>query len=301
MQNRTIVLDETLKVKELKQSKGLSFSNDNEKEVRNCIYGQIDHKNYISYLSEAWGSHYGIVVSPDIIFHIIMNEIATHIKNNSKHYRTLFSKSDEKISIVVTTSDPQLIDLALIMEQLKSLVPTDINDFLPTFTTTTISSKYAIMATFADAMQVYYKYGMMCCGIPKVKVTGTDEDWDKIINIINKFIEIFNLIEPKYFNDLISLIENIKTNDVAFWKNIFELERCGSGHETRVIGWITKLFIKLPRLTYECNFPSLVSKVPYKFLNTNQDFVLNYGLFSSNIENEFLIPDFGFTINEVKK
>jgi len=71
-----------------------------------------------------------------------------------------------------------------------------------------------------------------------------------------------------------------------------------SGHQTEVKGWITEMFIKVPRPGYVDNFPTNVAKVSYKFLDTNQNFELKYGLFSSNIKDGFLIPDFGYIINE---
>lgn len=306
-----VVLDTTLVKQDLKPSDpeqfNKHFAEKNKTLVRDCIAGTYRHKNYLSYLQMAWGSHYGVVISPDIFWHIALSEMGTHIKDNSDHYRSLFTTSDEKVNILVPTADPQLIDLNLIVAGLRNLVPTDVDLFLPEFTTTTASSSLAFMAVFADAMTPYYSYSMFRCGIPKIKILGFKSDWEIIINqlttlkgLLNKNVEMTN-----YFNGVIEVANKIASNydtvDADFLKDIFSLERCGSGGQVEVLGWITKLFMKVPSIRYVGNYPTCVAQVPYKFEDTNQDFELSYGLFSSNEEDGYLIPDFGFVINEITK
>ena len=174
-QNQIIVeLDSTLEKKELTATAPEKFNenicDEGKTTVRDCIFGTYRHVNYLSYLQKAWGNHYGIVISPDIFWHLILSEVSGHIKENSKHYKKLFTSSDKKVEISVPTFDPQLIDLNLIADELRYLVPTNIDLFLPEFTSTTASSSMAFMAAFADAMTPYYNYSMYMCGIPKIKI-----------------------------------------------------------------------------------------------------------------------------------
>ena len=273
--------------------------------VRDAVKGEYRHMGYLEYLSMAWNNHYGIVMSPDIFWQLFLTQAASHIKDNSEKYRSLFTDSDEKKDIIVFTNDPQLINLNLIAEQLEKLTPTDTTMFLPEFSTTTSSSALAFRAAFADAMSPYYNYMMLMCGIPKVKLTGTEEDWDSISERIVKFKDALDGDEMQNYTERVAgLVTEIKDNysnpNPEFWKEMFSLERCGSGSAVEVSGWIKDLYIKAPRPGYIGNYSSAVSYVSYKFLDTNQDFELCHGLFSSDEEDGYLVPDFGFIINEEK-
>jgi hypothetical protein len=304
-----VELDSTLIPTEPRKIEAENFNKqlrtDKQKTVRDCIEGTYRHTNYMEYLQMAWGGHYGVIMSPDIFWFILLNESASHIKNNSEHYRSLFTTASEgKVDIVVPTADPQLISLDLIASELKRLVPTDIDTFLPEFTTSTVSSKFAFKAAFADAMTPYYNYMMLLCGIPKIEIQGTLEDWNKLSDGIDKLKSLLNKDEniSAYFDKVQniskSIISNFESPSAEFWKNMFSLERCGSGGQVDVKGWIVDLYIEKPRPAYVNNFPTNTAKVPYKLINTGQNFELSYGLFSSNIEDGFLVPDFGFIINE---
>lgn len=305
-----VVLDTTLVKNDLNPSDpeifNKQFTEKNKTVVRDCIGGTYRHKNYLGYLQMAWGSHYGVVISPDIFWHIALSEMGSHIKDNSDYYRNLFTDSDTIVNISVPTNDPELIDLNLIVSALKDLCPTDIDLFMPIFTTSTSSSSLAFMAVFADAMTPYYSYSMYMCGIPKIKILGVKSDWDIIINQLTELKGILNKNKKmtEYLSGVIEVAKNIANNyetvDTDFLKNIFSLERCGSGGQVEVIGWITKLFMVVPSIRYVGNYPTCVAQVPYVFENTSQNFELSYGLFSSNEEDGYLIPDFGFVISEIK-
>lgn len=312
--SKTIIveLDSTLTPNEIKSLTPEDFNkrltNQGQEIARDCIEGEFRHINYIEYLQMAWGNHYGIVMSPDIFWYVFLNESASHIKDNSEHYRSLFTTAAEgKVDIIIPTMDSQLINLDVIAEELRKLVPTDIDLFVPSFTTSTKSSSLAFKAAFADAMSPYYNYMMFMCGIPKVQICGNSEDWNKVCDGIEKIKAILNKNEEitSYFDRVHgiakSITGNMETADASFWKGMFSLERCGSGGQVDVKGWIVDLFIKKPRPAYVNNFPTCVAKVEYKLLDTNQEFELSHGLFSSKIEDGFLVPDFGFIINEKKK
>lgn len=268
--------------------------------VRDCIGGEVRHMGYLGYLEQCWRNHIGIIFTPDILWQIFLTEVSTHIKANAENYRSLFTDSDKKKEIIVMTGDPQLIDLSLIAAELLKLTPTNTEMFLPEFTTTTFESSMAFKAAFADAMSPYYDYCMLLCGFPKVKLLGQESDWDKVIENINLFGEVIAL--PEYFDKVTELANTIKNNisnpDKDFWNEMFSLKKCGSGSQVELNGWITKLYINRPTVPYVHNYPASLSFVKYKFINTGQNFELCYGLFSSNIEDGYLIPEFGYIINK---
>lgn len=300
-----IILDERLapsviKLAETPDAFNSGIAKEN-KVVRDCITGPVRHLNYLEYLAAAWQDHKGIVVSPDLIWHVVLNEIAGHIKANSAKYQSLFSASEGKVEILVPTGDAQLLPLDLIMGQLEALVPTDINVFRPVFSTSTKESKFAMMAVFADAMSPYYNYGMYMCGIRKVRILGTNQDWNQMLAALDNLGDILPDLK-KYFTTVGQTVEGIANNaenpTVDYWSKMFSLKKCGSGHQVTVEGWIKSLFITIPRVAYVHNFPTCVSYVAYKNVTTEKNYELVYGLFSSREEDEYLLPEFGYLITE---
>jgi hypothetical protein len=51
------------------------------------------------------------------------------------------------------------------------------------FTTTTALDSAVTSLTLMDCMKSYFKYRVICgCGIPKVKLLGSREDWVQLID-----------------------------------------------------------------------------------------------------------------------
>ncbi|MBV1952582.1 MAG: DUF4419 domain-containing protein, partial [Cycloclasticus sp.] len=233
-------------------------------------------------------------MSPEIMWYTILNELAIIIKGNPTAYASLFTTSDEKQTIVVPTDDPTLIDLDLIKNALYDLVPTDIDLFLPTFSTSTESSNMACLASFCDAVTPFYNYSTFMCGHRSIKITGTDEDWDKIERHLT---EISKLMSHDWLREawdiVVSIRLAIRDGDVAFWKNIFTEEICGSGSQYVISGWFSGIFnndVSGDERRVE-NFASHIAQVPYVNADTNRKFTLNYGLFHSNEDFEgFIVP-----------
>ena len=301
---KEVVLDATLEALAIEPADIARFNKGISKDkplVRDAITGTVRHQNYLEYLAAAWKSHRGIVVSPDLLWHIVLNETAGHIKANAASYRDLFTTSTGKVEIKVQTSDPELLPLDAIMAELTKLVPTDIALFRPEFSTSTDASRLAMMATFADAMSPFYNYSMYMCGITKVKVLGSEQDWNRFLFSLNALGNIIPKLKS-YYDQVGNVIEGIAANTESpstdFWSKIFSLKKCGSGSQVQVEGWITKFYIKKPSPAYVNNYPTWVSYVEYKNLTTDKSYQLVYGLFSSTEADGYLVPDFGYLITE---
>lgn len=60
----------------------------------------------------------------------------------------------------------------------------------PQFTTTNVTERVACEVTLMDAMQCYFEYRMVGgCGISKVKLQGTLEDWVKVRDMAERLRE----------------------------------------------------------------------------------------------------------------
>lgn len=276
------------------------FKNKNLQYVDGNIHdGASYHRNYMEYLEKCWAEHLGIIITPDIVWQILLCQLAEIIKENPEQYRNLFSEKQEKQEITIISGDPVVMPLSVLVEKLKDHVPTDTNLFMPEFTTSNPRSHHAFRAAFCDMCSPYYSYSMCMCGFPCIDVRGTDEDWNLMLENWSEISKFFNN-HKKWFGIVYSVLENclLGTNDSSWWRQMFELKSCGSGHDVIVGGWLKQLFQKQPDLAYPNNFSSCISIVDYKQLDFNKNYSMMDGLFSSRMNDDCLVPEFGFMVFE---
>lgn len=257
------------------------------------------HQNYIKYLEKCWGEHLGIVITPDIIWYILLCELTSIIKADPNQFRHLFSDSEEKKTIAIVTGSRVEMPLDDLVRALKAQVPTNIEPFMPNFSTTTDAAKHAQFAAFCDMCSPYYDYIMLACGFPAIDVRGTEEDWLQMHACWCNLKEIFNECSS-YFNQVEETLTNCieRREDVSWWNDMFVMRRCGSGSQTEVSGWINSLFQEVPRPAYTGNYNTNISVVDYLDLPTQKKYKMQDGLFYSKKEGDFLVPEFGYTIHE---
>jgi hypothetical protein len=290
---KEIVLDNSLTVveREFPEFNPKYFFNDAKGfEPITTIEAKITHKNYLDYLTECWKRHYGVIISPTIFWNMVLSNLAYEVNKNPNKYRKYFTASDEKQEICVQQGGNK-IDTALLIEGVTWKIPTDIViHCFPDYTTDTEKAKIANYTAFLDMVSPYYNYSMYLCGIPKVKVLGTLDDWNlfiakcmKIAETIPEFKKYLGVVRKR----IVSIYE-----DSCNYSQIFTLEPCGSGSQIEVAGWITDFYIEQPCVTYPENFISCISKIDYHNYNDGKNYRLYAGLFTSIVENDYLVPDF---------
>lgn len=259
------------------------------------------HTNFLNYLEVGYNTHQSIVLAPHVFWNTILNEISGYVNENTEKCRHLFTDSSDKKEISIE-SNSIIPPLDRFEEELRKLVPTNMDPFLPKFTTDTEQSKLANIATFMETVKQYYDYSMFCCGYNAIRVDGTMEDWIRVGDTARYLTEVLPGLSA-YLNEaadtiynLTEWVQNGNSDQIA---KILTNTLIGSGGETTVAGWITKFFREVPRLAKASNFPSHIATVPYSHKTLGRDFNLCYGLFSSTLDkNGFLIPDYGYVINE---
>lgn len=252
------------------------------------------HQNYLRYLELCWGIHHGIVVSPDILWYTLLCELVSLIATDVEFYRPLFSASQEKQMITVDSAGRDL-PLEMLLDKLKSRIPSRTDLFLPRFSTTTTRSRHAMAAAFCDLVAPYYSYAMVTCNFPAIRVYGSAEDWEFLATSWNKlWMACFRTCpSAPWFEQVHGILLECskRREDASHWKDMFELRRCGSGSPT-VDGWITQLFRQKPRRgPVISGYPSGVSSVDYTA--EGESFRMRDGLFYSTRDGDFLLPDFG--------
>lgn len=260
---------------------------------------EVYHKNFLEYLEYCWGNHLGVVIKPDIIWHILLCELSSIVKSNNEQYRHIFTTSNEKKDISVMSGDPIIMPVVDLFNMLKRHIPTNTDDFLPEFSTSGIRSRHAFYTSFCDICSPFYEYWTYACGIPLIDVQGTSEDyllmsekWNNLSKLFTNHADYMSKVQ-KVLDDCFANLSN-----VSWWKEMFKLEKCGSGSQVEIFGWITDLFLTTPELRYSKNFSSCVSSFDYNNLNNDKKYKMQDGLFFSRKEEDFLVPNFGFTVHE---
>lgn len=258
------------------------------------------HRNFLEYLEKCWGSHLGVVVTPDVLWFTALNELVSLVKETPETYRHLFTDSHEKKMIVVDTGEPVVMPLNQLVQALRKHVPTEATLFMPDFSTTTQAARHATYASFCDLCSPYYNYGMLACAFPFIQVQGERDDWARLVSQWDRLKPLFSAAGR--WMDTVGQIfrgclDNLENAD--WWKKMFHLERCGSGSQTEVSGWLSEMYRVPPQgPAYVSNFPTNVAKVEYRQLNMGRDFVMQDGLFCSRQEGDFMVPEFGYTVHE---
>lgn len=250
----------------LRQRFCYSFLSLNE-DKKICKFGSTP---FLIGIYQAYMKHCPLVFSPDDFWLLILQAFSNYVNKNSEKLRSLFvdfeGKKELKATIVKENAkyinDLCLEDFKNAINQLVNQIPKYIDEKLinvmkPDFSTTTEDIKYvgnlSIMSTFKN----YFDFDMFCfrCGIPSVTLKGTVNDWEKLLEKLQKLRkykldEWVNAIEPI----LKKIIETRKGKlDLDFWKNMIGQtiidEKIYRGCEVistekidYVYGWILRFF-----------------------------------------------------------
>lgn len=279
------------------------------KEIHTLVDLTVDgthvHKNYMEYLETCYDRHYGYVLSPDMIWYTILSELSIHIKNNAEHYRILFTDSLDKKEISVACMDWEELPF-IITDELKKVVPTDVDAFLPKFSTSNAESIFAANVAFCDAVSPFYSYSMYMCGYPSARIRGTKEDWIGVATSVAKVAGLLDLVDEEYFSKVVETIDTIidsldsPEDHVEFYKDIFTVKRCGSGGQTEVFGWFTNFFMETPRIRYTYNYSTHISEMDFRNLSTKKDYKISTGIFGSTLNENILTPNYGRFLFELE-
>ncbi len=288
--------------------------NENETFLRSSLPNNAIeyHKNYLEYLVGAWSQHHSIVISPDIVWFAILNEIAKGVVEMPDQHRPLFTRSPDKITIAVpvgVVDEPLPVDL--IVSELIGLVPIDATLFIPKFSTTTEMAQLTHLASFAETCSPYYSYMTFMCGFRRIRMDGTADDYDlamgRAIAIYNEFDRIGSPLATWMSGNMLPWLSNIADayhkKDAKYFENMLSVERCGSGGEIEVDGWWSKIYRQQPKgVRKPENFPTQIARVPWINIETQRRFTLNCGLFySTKDSDDFMQPNFGWVQNEIKE
>lgn len=256
---------------------------------------------FVNAVHLAYANHLNLIITPDIIWYLVISGTSTHINNYSEELRSKFVEHEGKKTLSVRRDDflfnsssnnwDGVIDefADKIKQNLKS---ESRNLFDANFSTTnhvnSMCSKVVLMA----AMQEYFSYKLTTlCGIPEIKLLGEKDDW-KLIK--EKILDLNSTITSLsvWYNQLSDLIQNFIdafdgniNND--FWDKIYKTT--GGSGGPYISGWILALFPYLKNnsknyfvwekswtFAYDINYMSGLVTSDFPIVLTNSSFIWQY-------------------------
>jgi hypothetical protein len=280
--------------------------------------------------------HVGLQLSPQVVWYMIVHEVAEHVKQNAGRYSNIFTTTPgEKRKIksdlgVVHAGTPWEWAgvIPKIRRPLREAVTGETMDlFLPNFSTSTEEDEIALLVAFMDAASPYYGYEYItCCGIPSVNLTGEARDWELLLMQTEQLARAFPGLDA-YFADLLPVIAKIANTaagaalDEQFWTSIYKYD--GGSGGPYINGWLTAFFAHIntyrglkPRTEFGWEqmakssfgglttdqFPSHVSHVPFEWThhgNKMPPMALAAGIIGvDHTDDGSLAPALGFAVIE---
>ena len=284
-------------------------------------------------LHHCFAKHIPLSLSPDVLWYVIVNEVATHVRTEPERYRHLFSNSSGQVRLQVR--DDTLVyggqnndwsaAIGLFLQPLrKHIAPEHVGLFVKGFSTSTVEAETAALVTFMDVVSCYYSFELMTlCGIPRIRLEGAAEDWRDLHGRAVKLSAMFSGLRT-YFDHLLPVLaklsaaaEGEKDND--FWKSIFKLS--GGSGGPYINGWITAFLahkqmpaglVEKPKGLFawekprafggfqQNEFPAHVSKVSFVWNYLRREIPMWFvsGILGVEWEEGFLRPRLGYGVLE---
>ncbi|CAG8518565.1 19946_t:CDS:2 [Gigaspora margarita] len=194
----------------------------------------------------AYNYHKHLRLSPDDVWLTISQGVSRHINYNAEKFRKRFVRHEGKKEIIIGVDDilsastlkgdwPEVVN-RLVLETDKNVEKIDLKELLECdFSTTTLCSLTASRIVLLDMVKAYFKYVCcLMCGIPKITLEGTLEDWMKLQEKVNQLRKLnleldfwLDRLEPVIWN-LVATYRGEINED--FWSRIMKIgERFGSG------------------------------------------------------------------------
>lgn len=239
---------------------------------------------------KAYAEHRPLVLSPDMMWVLISQGFARYVNAHSEQMRHQLVSHDGKMDLVVQ-SEKDLLSEDADWEKLMSDFTAQINDntkgdiaqtITADFSTTGTTERITSQITLMETMKSYFDYVVhyIGCGIPTITLTGTPQDWQKVVEKTQQ-LEKYGVGD--WIQNLIPILtEFVKASEgkpnQAFWQKMVKKQRvdklgggrCIPSQPTELDGWILKFFpdengLTLDQVQHTHKMPSERVYVDFKY------------------------------------
>lgn len=215
------------------------------------LVAEVAYHPVVAAVHLAFQDHRPLVLSPDIVWLMIVQGVANHINANAEALRSKFVRHEGRAEIVVRRDDfikgspenPWPEVFRAFSKTIGEHVGPAVDLFRPGFSTTGPVETAAAEVVLLDAMQSYFTYvATSRCGIPSITLEGTRKDWEAVADRAKAFS---NLGLDRWLSFLSPILgQFVRASrgsvDTAFWNSIYK-RHAESGGDV-ITGWITAFF-----------------------------------------------------------
>jgi hypothetical protein len=196
----------------------------------------------------AFSEHRPLTLSPDAIWMVIAQGFGHHVAENAEELRGRLVRHKGKRKMTVVTRDLTLSNfesaIESFSEQIKCATDQVLHETLVCdFSTTTPGIRTASEVVLMDTFSCYFTYALRCvCGIPKITIEGTPEDWQRIrarIEVLETYGLDWWVPKLRPILDEFVLAAEGRPNQ-EFWKAIYKPREVYAAD--LATGWIAEMF-----------------------------------------------------------
>lgn len=247
-------------------------------------------QSFIKGMHQAYADHRPFTLSPDMIWLLICQGFSKHVNKNATELRDVLVDHQGKKELIVRNdcllADPEEWKKVIpaFIEDIKESVKGDLVDILsPNFSTTTATARIACEITIMDTFKSFFEYTVLTCicGIPKITLEGTLEDWIELKAKTSKLATYqLNWWVDSMLPILDKIIETKKGHiDKPFWRNMYKVHTPEVyGATEKITGWITTFF-PYDRFGLPTKWKNVdINDLPDELTYTNFKWVITDGL-----------------------
>jgi hypothetical protein len=222
-----------------------------------CYHGKllawVRSHPLIGALHAAFQDHRPVCLSPDMIWLTLTQGLAAHVRVNAESLRRQFVQHEGQENIVVRRDDFIKGSPENPWPEVFSEFTTAIHRHLgqaydwivAEFSTTGPVERAAAEIVLMDAMNQYFRYECHSkCGIPRITLEGTTDDWAQIEDRVNEWDRFGLEWWTKHLRPILSQFTAAAGSrvDRDFWESIYKWQGPVGSGSPYVSGWIVNLF-----------------------------------------------------------
>jgi hypothetical protein len=207
---------------------------------------------FVMAMHASYTHHRPLVIGPDDVWGCIAQGLARHVAEHAEALRPRLVRHTGKIPLEVRRDalamQPESpVEWAGAVDDLAGAVREHLGGradlFVARFSTTGRASRVASQIALLGAVQSYFEYVVMSlCGIPRVTLLGTPDDWAQIRERTRVFGELDLAWWAKALDPVLVELERTAQGSPSpkLWQRAYKLVHASGGEA--VSGWVNALF-----------------------------------------------------------
>ncbi|MCI0711054.1 MAG: DUF4419 domain-containing protein [Chloroflexi bacterium] len=241
----------------------------------NPLLGNYWHP-FVEAVAIAFSAHFPLSLSPDHIWLLICQGLATHVNLNAEKLRHHFVQHTGKEALKVEREiwGNSQAEWTGVFEEFAEQVKDHVGDIAEVigarYSTTSVVEQAAFQMLLLKTVNDYFEYEFYTlCGIPRITLEGTPKDWR---DLRRRAAELAQYDLECWINPLLPVLDEFVAAsegfvNTDFWNNIFKWKNESGG--PYITGWIGNFFPYIYQRRHRKDNPDVWERVlvPNPFLD----------------------------------